>query len=116
LEAKRVEKQKQIKTNKMNLGKTITLIRKQKGLKQRQFAILCDITQGYLSQLENNLRDPNLSTLKVISDKLETHLPILFFLSIDNKDIKPEKAEAFKIIEPSLKSLVNEVFVSQFDI
>lgn len=62
----------------MDLGQTIKSIRKQKGLKQNQFAELCEITQAYLSQIENNLKEPNLSTLKVISDKLETPLPILF--------------------------------------
>ncbi|TCP21522.1 helix-turn-helix protein [Tenacibaculum skagerrakense] len=97
----------------MDLGQTIKEIRKQKGLKQNQFAHLCDITQAYLSQIENNLKEPNLSTLKVISNKLETPLPILFFLSLDNKDVKPEKAEAFKMIAPSVKSLVNQFFVAQ---
>ncbi|MCB0536871.1 MAG: helix-turn-helix transcriptional regulator [Bacteroidetes bacterium] len=97
----------------MDLGQTIKSIRKQKGLKQNQFAELCEITQAYLSQIENNLKEPNLSTLKVISDKLETPLPILFFLSLDNKDVKPEKAEAFKMIAPSVKSLVNQFFVAQ---
>lgn len=97
----------------MDLGQTIKSIRKQKGLKQNQFAELCKITQAYLSQIENNLKEPNLSTLKVISDKLETPLPILFFLSLDNKDVKPEKAEAFKMIAPSVKSLVNQFFVAQ---
>lgn len=97
----------------MDLGQTIKSIRKQKGLKQNQFAELCDITQAYLSQIENNLKEPNLSTLKVISDKLETPLPILFFLSLDNKDVKPEKVEAFKMIAPSVKSLVNQFFVAQ---
>lgn len=97
----------------MDLGQTIKEIRKQKGLKQNQFADLCDITQAYLSQIENNLKEPNLSTLKVISNRLETPLPILFFLSLDNKDVKPEKAEAFKMIAPSVKSLVNQFFVAQ---
>ena len=97
----------------MDLGQTIKSIRKQKGLKQNQFAELCDITQAYLSQIENNLKEPNLSTLKVISNNLETPLPILFFLSLDNKDVKPEKTEAFKMIAPSVKSLVNQFFVAQ---
>lgn len=97
----------------MDLGKTIKSIRKQKGLKQNQFAVLCGITQAYLSLIENNIKEPNLSTLKVISNNLDTPLPILFFLSLDNKDVKPEKAEAFKMIAPSVKSLVNQFFVAQ---
>ena len=97
----------------MDLGHTIKSIRKQKGLKQNKFAELCKITQSYLSQIENNLKEPNLSTLKIISNNLETPLPILFFLSLDSRDVKPEKAEAFKMIAPSVKSLVNQFFVAQ---
>ena len=97
----------------MDLGQTIKSLRKQKGLKQNQFAKICDITQAYLSQIENNNKEPNLSTLKVISDNLGTPLPILFFLSIDDKDISKEKEEAFKIIAPSVKSLINQFFATQ---
>ncbi|WP_394750684.1 helix-turn-helix domain-containing protein [Spongiimicrobium salis] len=97
----------------MDLGLAIKSIRKQKGLKQNQFAKLCDITQAYLSQIENNNKEPNLSTLKTISNKLETPLPILFFLSIDSDDISPEKEDAFNIIAPSVKSLINQFFTTQ---
>lgn len=94
----------------MDLGLAIKLMRKQKGLKQNQFAALCNITPSYLSQIESNNKEPNLSTLKVISGNLETPLPILFFLALDNDDVKPEKKEAFKMIAPSIKSLVNQFF------
>lgn len=97
----------------MDLGNTIKTLRIQKDLKQNKFAELCNITQAYLSQIENNHKEPNLSTLKKISSKLETPLPILFFLSMDNNDIDPNKKEAYKLIGPSVKSLINEFFVSQ---
>ena len=94
----------------MDLGLAIKSIRKQKGLKQNQFAELCEITPSYLSQIENNNKEPNLSILKIISNNLGTPLPILFFLSLDNDDVKPEKKEAFKMIAPSINSLVNQFF------
>lgn len=94
----------------MDLGLAIKSIRKQKGLKQNQFAELCEITPSYLSQIENNNKEPNLSVLKIISNNLGTPLPILFFLSLDNDDINPERKEAFKMIAPSIKSLVNQFF------
>ncbi len=94
----------------MDLGLAIKSMRKQKGLKQNQFAEICKITPSYLSQIENNNKEPNLSTLKIISGNLGTPLPILFFLALDNEDIKPEKIEAFKMIAPSIKSLVNQFF------
>jgi len=95
----------------MDLGKTIKKIRKTKGLKQKDFARLCEITPSYLSQIENNLKEPNLSILKVLSDKLAIPLPILFFLALDDDDIVPEKKIAFKMINPAVKSMVNEFFI-----
>jgi XRE family transcriptional regulator, regulator of sulfur utilization len=94
----------------MDLGIVIKNIRKQKGLTQIEFASLCGITQTYLSQIEGNLKEPNLSTLKVISEKLSVPLPILFFLSMTAEDVQPNKRKAFEIVSPSVKSLVNEFF------
>jgi transcriptional regulator with XRE-family HTH domain len=94
----------------MDLGNVIKNSRKQKGLTQIEFATLCDITQTYLSQIEGNLKEPNLSTLKVISEKLNIPLPILFFLSMTKEDVQPNKRKAFEIVSPSVKSLVNEFF------
>lgn len=94
----------------MDLGNIIKTIRKQKGQTQGEFAISCGITQTYLSQIEGNLKEPNLSTLKSISENLEVPLPILFFLSMTEEDVQPNKRKAFQIVSPSVKSLVNEFF------
>ena len=59
----------------MNLGTIIKNSRKQKGQTQLEFATSCGITQTYLSQIENNNKEPNLATLKEISNKLEIPLP-----------------------------------------
>jgi transcriptional regulator with XRE-family HTH domain len=94
----------------MNLGTTIKNFRIQKGIKQNSLAEQCDITQTYLSQIENNVKEPNLSTLKVICKHLGIPVPVLFFLSLDEKDIKPEKRASYKHIEPSIKSMISEFF------
>jgi len=93
----------------MDLGSTIKNIRKQKGIKQNTLAEICKISQTYLSQIENNQKEPNISTLKTICSNLNISLPILFFLSIDEKDISEKKRQAFNIINPSIKTLVNEL-------
>ncbi len=94
----------------MDLGLVIKNIRKSKGLTQTEFASKCCITQTYLSQIEGNLKEPNLSTLKSISSELDLPLPILFFLSMNEEDVSPNKREAFEILRPSIKSLVYEFF------
>lgn len=94
----------------MNLGIIIKDLRKQRSLTQKEFASLCNISQTYLSQIEGNLKEPNLSTLKTISEKLEIPLPILFFLSLTDEDVNENKRKAFQIVRPSINSLVNEFF------
>jgi XRE family transcriptional regulator, regulator of sulfur utilization len=96
----------------MDLGITIKNIRQQKGIRQNSLAEQCNISQTYLSQLENNVKEPNISTLRTISEKLGLPLPILFFLSMDTDDIKPEKRTAYNHLAPSIKAMISEFFTN----
>lgn len=96
----------------MNLGNTIKSLRQQQGIRQNSLAESCDISQTYLSQIENNAKEPNISTLKIIAKKLSVPLPVLFFLSLDEKDIKPEKRNAYNHLAPSLQSMIAEFFTN----
>jgi transcriptional regulator with XRE-family HTH domain len=95
----------------MDLGGAIKDFRKKKGLNQKELAELSDITQTYLSQIETNQRDPNLSTLRVISERLELPLPILFFLSMTEDDVDPSKRDVFRPIYAGVKAMLSEFFV-----
>jgi transcriptional regulator with XRE-family HTH domain len=86
------------------------MLRQQKGIKQNMLAQTCGISPTYLSQIENNVKEPNTSVLKTIADRLEVPLPIMFFLSIDRDDIAPEKQKAFEVLAPSVKSMINTFF------
>lgn len=94
----------------MDLGKTIKRLRKQRNFTQKFFSSKCQITQTYLSQIENNLKDPNLGTLKKIGEALEVPLPIVFYLSLNEEDVPYEKRKAFEMVNPPIKSLINEFF------
>lgn len=96
----------------MNIGKAIKGLRLEKGLNQLDFAKKCKISQSYLSLIEKGRKEPTLGLLKQISSTLSIPLPILVFLSIDKDDISESKKEAFDLIEPSLKGLINNVFVT----
>ncbi len=97
----------------MDLGNVIKNSRRKRKLTQTELASLCGITQTYLSQIESNSKEPNLSTLKSISDNLMLPLPILFFLSMTEEDVQPNKRKAFEIVRPSVKSLIDEFFTVQ---
>ena len=62
----------------MNLGKKIKQMRNQKSLTQEELADRCELTKGYISQLENNLNSPSIATLTDILSALGSNLSEFF--------------------------------------
>ena len=62
----------------MDLGKKIRQMRNQKGLTQSELADRCELTKGYISQLENNLNSPSIATLTDILSALGSNLSEFF--------------------------------------
>lgn len=95
----------------MNIGQVIKKIRKEKGIKQGEFSKQCDITQTYLSLIESNRKQPNVAILKTIAENLDIPLQVLLFLSLDEEDIPERKKETYKALEPSIKGMINQIYV-----
>ncbi len=62
----------------MDLGKKIRQMRNQKGLTQEELADRCELTKGYISQLENNINSPSIATLTDILSALGSNLSEFF--------------------------------------
>lgn len=62
----------------MELGKKIRQMRQQLNLTQEELADRCELTKGYISQLENNLTSPSITTLCDILNALGTTLGEFF--------------------------------------
>lgn len=88
----------------MKLGATITQIRKERSLKQKELADLVGIGQSYMSKLEKETKTPSLETLEAIATALEIPLPILFLRSMEETDFPKGKREQFRVIYPMLKA------------
>lgn len=73
------------KEDNMELGVKIKRLRLQKNLTQEELADRCELTKGYISQLENELTSPSIATLEDILNALGT-TPASFFS--DEKDEK----------------------------
>ena len=69
----------------MNLGKKIRQMRNQQGLTQEELADRCELTKGYISQLENNLNSPSIATLTDILSALGSNLSEFFQEETDEK-------------------------------
>ena len=107
-------------------GAIIRQIRLAKGMTLQTLAAQTQTTAGYLSQLERNLVDPSLSTLRKIAQALDTPL----FSLVDSQDdaariIRRDKRQkiafpdtnvTLEILTPKFETSPGEVFVMTFSL
>lgn len=70
------------------VGKNIRKYRKLKGLKQRELADKCSLSEGFISDIESNtFRTISLNTLYHIAKALDIHI-MLLFQDLDEDSVK----------------------------
>ena len=85
----------------MSIGTAIKLCRGRKKLTLSELSEKSGLSVSYISLLENNKRDPNLSKVESISDALNIPLSLLLFLSEEKEKIEslsPELAEKLSLL------------------
>ena len=90
----------------MNIGRSIIELRKQKDLSQGELAKGAGISQAYLSQIENNKKDPSTDLIKKLSQQLGQSTAAILLYALDSTDIDQEKVKAFNALNPLLKELI----------
>ena len=86
----------------MDIGEKIKRMRIEKQLTQEELANRCELSKGFISQLENNLTSPSIATLIDILEILGTNLRE-FFNEIDNERICFTKDDMFETEDEDLK-------------
>lgn len=99
----------------MNIGEAIKKLRKEMQLSQKDFAAKCNITQPYLSQIENNKKIPNFNIIEQISKQASIPIPVILFLSIETKDVNEDKKEIYEILKPTISKFISEIFINEND-
>lgn len=74
----------------MDIGGKIKQMRNQKSLTQEELADRCELTKGYISQLENNLNSPSIATLTDILSALGSNLAEFFKEEPEEKVVFPK--------------------------
>lgn len=69
----------------LNIGEKIKAIRIKNDLTQEELADRCELTKGFISQVERDLTSPSVATLIDILDGLGTNLKDFFSDSIDEQ-------------------------------
>ncbi len=95
----------------MKIGTIIKKIRSEKKISQGDLAKACDISQTYLSQIENDLKKPSFAKLNTIAEQLKIPLSVLFYLSIEESDVPANKRRAYRELSPTIESLINAVYL-----
>ncbi len=93
------------------LGDRIREIRNAKGMTIKALAEKVDVTPSYISQVERNLIEPSLSSLRKIAKALS--VPIYHFLADDNKQFTVIRSDERRKLELA-NSMTTYHFLSPF--
>lgn len=89
----------------IEIGNKIKELRNQKGLTQEELADRCELSKGFISQLENDLTSPSIATLVDILQCLGTSLKD-FFNDAADEQIVFSKEDFFEKIDTELHNKV----------
>ena len=90
----------------MKIGEKIKNLRIKNALTQEELANRCELTKGFISQLERDLTSPSIATLVDILEGLGTNLKDFFNETTDEK-IVFSKEDAFEKENEELQNIVN---------
>lgn len=89
----------------MQIGTKIKDLRIQKGLTQEELADRCELSKGFISQLERDLTSPSIATLVDILQCLGTDLKNFFNDSADEQ-IAFREADYFEKVDEDLRNKI----------
>lgn len=89
----------------MKIGEKIRRLRVQNSLTQEELADRCELTKGFISQVERDLTSPSIATLMDILEGLGTNLKD-FFNEIEDEKIVFSKDDAFVTENEDLKYIL----------
>ncbi len=90
---------------KTDIGSKIRQLRTKKGLTQEELADRCELSKGFISQLENDLTSPSIATLIDILQCLGTNLKD-FFNDADDEQIVFGKEDYFEKVDQELHNKI----------
>ena len=93
-------------TNTVDIGRSIKFVRIAAGVKQGEMAKRLEISQNYLSLLENNKAEPSLSLLRRISS--EYRVPVSFLVLEASHDFESDDPEMDSLLK-HLRGLIHQL-------
>ncbi len=94
----------------MNIGPIIKKLRKKLKLSQLEFAELIEISQTYLSQLENGKAVPAIKVLDRISYELKIPVAVIMFQALDRESVTYDKRELYDQLKPTIDGFLDTLY------
>ncbi|MBZ4663555.1 MAG: putative transcriptional regulator [Caloramator sp.] len=95
-----------VKGVKMKIGEKIKELRIKNGLTQEELADRCELSKGFISQLERDLTSPSIATLMDILECLGTNIKD-FFNDDNDEKVVFKKEDAFEKENEELKNIIS---------
>lgn len=106
----------------MKIGSTLKTLRKSAKLTQKELAEKCNMSRGYLADLESDRYNPSIDTLQTIADALQVSIHCFFDDEVINNppikkydDTTEEIAESVSKLPMDKKLLIKELIKSMSD-
>ena len=90
----------------MDIGKSLHSLRLQRGLTQEELADRCELSKGFISQVERNLASPSIATLTDMLECLGSSLSDFFSKKTDEKTVFSPQDMFEKKDEETLKGSI----------
>lgn len=71
----------------MNVGRAIKLCRNMRELSQQELADKAGLALSYISLIENNKREPTISTINRIAAAVDVQIGCFFYLILDKSEL-----------------------------
>ena len=90
----------------MNIGQAVRELRKERGIKSKDFSKKIGLSNGSLIAIEKNRSFPTKSTIKALCDGLGIPVSILMLHSITEDDIPEDNREASWALLKAIKEIL----------
>lgn len=90
----------------MDLGKAVRELRKEKGVRLKDFAEKIDMSTTAVANIEKSASFPTKRTITRICDALDIPVSVLMLHCITEDDVSPERRDAFRMLINPIKEFL----------
>lgn len=93
----------------MNIGEALKEIRKAKKIKQAEISKATGISRTYVCQIESGEKNPSIEVLGKICEFIKVPLPVLLFVSGEEKDFETVLSKKQMAMVPGIQEFVKKL-------